>query len=104
MIREVRNLLEGYPSCEMFCNVWLHGFEADLVVKTGTGCEINIEVDGPSHALPTKRLFCHRRDGVLIKRHGVVVIRVDYKDVLYSGRSDLWKERIVAEIERQMCV
>ena len=102
--REVRNILEGYPSCEMFCNVWLHGFEADLVVRTGSGCEINIEVDGPSHALPTKRLFCYRRDEVLSKRHGVVVIRVDYKDVLYSGRTDLWKERIVSEIERQRCV
>ena len=57
-------------------------FEADVTFRV-PGADpasgpttINVEVDGPTHKQPTKKLFCRRRDAVL-SAAGVRVVRVD---------------------------
>lgn len=62
--------------------VFFHGFEADIILtrqeshsgKIGT-MTYNIEIDGPSHHLQSKKRFCLLRDRYLLEAHGVKVLR-----------------------------
>jgi hypothetical protein len=63
--------------------VWLDGcFEADIVItitETDQNDEktiYNIEIDGPSHSLPTSQLQCQRRDNHLSEECGVIIARI----------------------------
>lgn len=69
-------------------NIWLHGFEADLVLYSLAGewdarpageseVVINIEIDGPHHKQQATTLFCGLRDEYLSLRHGIKVVRLD---------------------------
>ena len=67
--------------CTIESNVWLDGcFEADIVITRvtpdGSKSVFNIEVDGPSHSLPTSQRLCQRRDQYLQEACGVRVTRI----------------------------
>jgi very-short-patch-repair endonuclease len=62
-------------------NVWLHGYEADIVLETTRSATsavdiINIEIDGPLHVYETKKLFCSIRDEYL-REQGIEVVRIE---------------------------
>ena len=63
-------------------SIWLHGYEADLVLllsnaSGGSIQVLNIEIDGPSHYHPRTRRFSYWRDKYLSEEAGVVVERID---------------------------
>jgi hypothetical protein len=73
-----------YPDVLFSRNEVLHGFEADIVLRLpgnveGDGiCQlINIEVDGPQHQFPKKKLFTCRRDALLVQQYGYQICRLD---------------------------
>jgi hypothetical protein len=80
--------LTGYREEELIIRVTrnadLYDFEADLVVTIEPAANapqhpplvMNFEIDGPAHALATKRRYCSMRDRYLAL-HGVVVKRID---------------------------
>ena len=70
----------GYVDYEYSVNHILYGFEADIVLRTSNDILINIEVDGPSHNLPSKYRFCQKRDKIL-KMNNIRVIRIDIKNI-----------------------
>jgi hypothetical protein len=77
----VKQLLSSQPGCSVGNNVWLDGcFEADIVITrvTPDGSEsvFNIEVDGPSHLLPTKQRLSRLRGQHLQEACGVVIARI----------------------------
>ena len=87
----VERALSSQPGCTVERNVWLDGcFEADIVITLTTlldGSEsksesrsersvFNLEVDGPSHSLPTSQRLCRLRDQHLVEACGVRTARV----------------------------
>jgi hypothetical protein len=76
-------LLRHHLEAQLSRNETLHGFEADIVVRLKEGGAgglvrlVNIEVDGPMHQFPKKKLFTERRDGFLIGQFGYQICRVD---------------------------
>ncbi len=77
----VERLLSSQLSCTVENNVWLDGwFEADIVITRvtpdGSKSVINIEVDGPSHLLPTSQRLSRLRDQHLQEACGVVIARI----------------------------
>ena len=70
-------------------NSWLHGFEADIVLKVSGRYRghsistflVNVEIDGPSHRRATKARVCRIRDECM-RRQGVIVGRWDLVDDL----------------------
>jgi hypothetical protein len=80
--------LTGYREEELIIrvarNADMYDFEADLVVTIEPAANaqqhpplvMNFEIDGPTHALATKRRYCAMRDRYLAL-HGVVVKRID---------------------------
>jgi hypothetical protein len=83
LLQHFRNI----PNVVVSGNEYIDGFEADLMIRVypaGISEDasfvlhvINVEVDGPSHAFPTKRRFCALRDRHLQRAHGIVVLRLD---------------------------
>jgi hypothetical protein len=80
-------------------NIWLHGFEADIVLtvskknpmqqlKETTSSDIaaiiNVEVDGPRHRRMKVKSFCKIRDERM-RREGVRVARWDIVDMEQRG-------------------
>ena len=63
-------------------NIWLHGYEADIVLRISgeyrgmniVDAVVNVEVDGPSHDSLKKRRLCSTRDWRM-RREGVRVER-----------------------------
>eukprot|EP01036_Dinobryon_divergens_P033019 gene33017-42718_t len=74
-------------------NIWLHGYEADIVLRIGgeyrgmniVDAVVNVEVDGPSHDSLKKRRFCStrdwrmRREGVQVQRWKVGLLDTSWK-------------------------
>jgi hypothetical protein len=67
-------------------NIFLHDFEADLVVTVrdrdadlteNPTVRVNFEIDGPTHGLKTKQRYSHMRDEYLEKMHGITVKRMN---------------------------
>ena len=79
---------------------FLHGFEADIVldVRPASGGEtatVNVEVDGPTHCLPSKQRLVAVRDPHLRAR-GVRVLRWDLLQENAFGRKfEAWLRREV---------
>ena len=57
----------------------LHGFSCDIIVRPllANGQILNIELDGPTHCLPRKKLFCEMRDSYLENACNTRIVRVD---------------------------
>jgi hypothetical protein len=69
-------------------NIWLHGYEADIVLRMGgeyrglkiADVVVNVEVDGPRHDSLKSQRHCRTRDwrmrrqGVLVERWKVQVL------------------------------
>ena len=67
--------------CTVESNVWLDGcFEADIVITRvspdGSKSVFNIEVDGPSHSLPTRQRLSQRRDQYLQEACSLRIARI----------------------------
>ena len=67
--------------CTVESNVWLDGcFEADIVITRvspdGSKSVFNIEVDGPTHSLPTSQRLSRLRDRHLLEACGVRIARI----------------------------
>lgn len=97
---------------EMTRNVFLHGFEADILLtlsrkkpaKTSRGkmkekskdvsntVLINIEIDGLIHRRDMKQRFHAMRDEYLSKLHGVVILGLQTDIVTLIPQPDLYKE------------
>ena len=60
-------------------NVFISGFEADMLITHSDGAVTNIELDGPTHLRLTKQRFCKLRDKVLEQKLGVPVVRWSYE-------------------------
>jgi hypothetical protein len=98
--RKIADYVENYlqhhfPGAKLSRNEMLHGFEADIVIRlpstepndssdSGNGEEtvdykniINIEVDGPLHHFPKKKIFTARRDAYLSQQFGYRIYRMD---------------------------
>eukprot|EP01036_Dinobryon_divergens_P036247 gene36247-47154_t len=75
-------------------NIWLHGYEADIVLRIGgvyrgmniLDAVVNVEVDGPSHDSLKKRRFCSTRDWRM-RREGVQVERLKVRLLSTSGKT-----------------
>jgi hypothetical protein len=79
-------------------NEFIDHFEADVVVRFpvsnhGTALQLDIEIDGPSHEYPSRKLFCERRDSYLHATSGVIIVRLALHDV-----ADLTKSNIIDRI------
>ena len=81
---------------EILNNIYLHGFEADIVIRKMSlvdGKEmmavLNIELDGPKHSYPTKRHFCKLRDEFLTREYGILIKRLELKGNQDSQDSDI---------------
>jgi hypothetical protein len=59
----------------------LHGFSCDILIRPSAFSDektlCNIELDGPAHLLPRKKLMCDLRDSYFEKECGVRVVRVN---------------------------
>jgi very-short-patch-repair endonuclease len=87
------------PNVVVSGNEYIDGFEADIMIRVYPAGEsgdasfalhvINVEVDGPSHAFPTKRRFCALRDRHLQRAHGIVVLRLDQMSSIRRNDSEL---------------
>jgi hypothetical protein len=81
IFKTVERVLSGQPGCTVESNLYLDGcFEADIVITRispdGSKSVYNIEVDGPSHSLPTKLRLSQRRDQHLQEACGVKIDRI----------------------------
>jgi hypothetical protein len=81
IFKTVERVLSSQPGCKVESNVWLDGcFEADIVITRvspdGSKSVFNIEVDGPSHSLPTSQRLGRRRDQHLLEACGVKIDRI----------------------------
>ena len=77
----VKRLLSSQSGFTVENNVWLDGcFSADIVITRvapdRSKSIFNIEVDGPSHLLPTKQRLSRLRDQHLQEACGVVIVRI----------------------------
>ena len=81
----VTKQLSKFQNVEVLNNIFLRGFEADIVIrKTSTvngeeeDAVVNIELDGPSHRHNlSKKHFCELRDDNLRREHGIRIERVE---------------------------
>ena len=80
-LEKTRAVLKNCTHVTVDSNHYLHGFEADLLLRnTLTNRILNIEVDGPSHLFPYSIRFCKLRDQFL-KCQGVEVYRVSFSRI-----------------------
>jgi hypothetical protein len=76
-------------------NIWLHGYEADIVLRIGgeyrgmniVDAIVNVEVDGPSHDSLKSRRFCSTRDWRM-HREGVRVERWKVGLLVTPGKTE----------------
>ena len=70
-------------------NVFISGFEADIIVRLKSRAALNIEIDGPSHTYNlSKRRFCGLRDRVL-EKEGIRVVRWGYEFIDQMSQGEL---------------
>ena len=70
-------------------NVFISGFEADIIVRLKSRAALNIEIDGPSHTYNlSKRRFCGLRDRVL-EKEGIRVERWGYEFIDQMSQGEL---------------
>ena len=91
-LRIVHSQLSQVPNVQILNNIYLHGFECDIVIRKtsiANGKEIitdmNIELDGPSHNRPNRRRFCQLRDDYLSREHGVIIKRFELQRLQSSS-------------------
>ena len=76
-------------------NIWLHGYEADIVLHIGgeyrgskiADVVVNVEVDGPSHDSLRSRRHCRTRDWRM-RRQGVLVERCKVQALNMRGNTE----------------
>jgi hypothetical protein len=90
-------------------NIWLHGYEADIVLRIGgvyrgmniLDAVVNVEVDGPSHDSLKSRRFCNTRDWRM-RREGVRVERWKVRLLSTSGKSETLLIELVQKFVQSM--
>jgi hypothetical protein len=90
-------------------NIWLHGYEADIVLRISgeyrgmniVDAVVNVEVDGPSHESLKKRRFCSTRDWRM-RREGVQVERLKVGLLNSSGKTETLLIELVQKFFQSM--
>ena len=76
------------PEVSVETNVYIDGFEVDMIIRKDGHQPVNLEVDGHFHKEATTQRFTGLRDRVLQEKNGILVERWDLIEQVMEKRSD----------------
>lgn len=86
-------------------NEFIDRFESDIVIRFPPRGDreallLNIEIDGPSHEYPSRRLFCERRDSYLHSCLDTLIVRFTLSEIADLTKSNVL-DRVLSRASHQ---